>query len=331
MRDKTIRAIGATLVLFGVAAAAIMQIAPGDASDAISLTPDQATVVETPATGGDSNASGTTTLAPFDYRVGLLAGNSTDNFWAFYGEQASVWNSYILGPTKPALFTLDDEGSLRTEIALSLVEPISDENGWRVQISMSDEHRWSDGTPITAEDVVFTFETVRSLDLGGSWAVVFPDSIKSIHADTPIDLRIEFKARPTLAIWPNSVGLAPIMPAHVWKGSIGDITAQDLYALAGSHDVGGGPLALSEVTDERIVSVANPGYPGGIGPDTVEYYVFADDDAALDALEAGEIDTILSPNGLAPFQVKTLSKRSVSYGKFKSVEWCQISRLQPDS
>ena len=71
MRDKTIRAIGASVVLLGVGVAAIMQISPGEASNAISLTPDQATVVETPAPGGDSGASGTTiTLAPFDYRGG---------------------------------------------------------------------------------------------------------------------------------------------------------------------------------------------------------------------------------------------------------------------
>ena len=69
MRDKTIRAIGATVVLFGVAVAAIMQIGPGEASEAISLTPDQATVVGTPASDVDSSSSAaTTTFPPFDYR-----------------------------------------------------------------------------------------------------------------------------------------------------------------------------------------------------------------------------------------------------------------------
>ena len=309
MRDKTIRAIGATVVLFGVAVAAIMQIGPGEASEAISLTPDQATVVGTPASDVDSSSSAaTTTFPPFDYRVGVLAGISTDNFWAFYGEQASVWNSYILGLTKPALFTLDDQGSLRPEVALGTVEPVSDETGWRVRIPMSDAHYWSDGTPVTANDVVFTFETVRALELGGSWADVFPDSIKSIHADTPTDLRIEFTQRPSLAVWPNLVGLAPIMPSHVWAGQVEDITVEDLYSLSGSEDVGGGPLALLQVTDELIVSVANPGYPGGIGPNTVEYHIFANDEAALEALKAGEVDTILNPNGLSPAQVKLLSR-----------------------
>ena len=196
---------------------------------------------------------------------------------------------------------------------------------------MSDAHYWSDGTPVTANDVVFTFETVRALELGGSWADVFPDSIKSIHADTPTDLRIEFTQRPSLVVWPNLVGLAPIMPSHVWAGQVEDITVEDLYSLSGSEDVGGGPLALLQVTDELIVSVANPGYPGGIGPEYCRIPHFCQRRGCIGGLESRGSRHDSQPQRTVSSPGETAIKRSVTHSQCKSVEWCQISRFQPDS
>ena len=221
MRDIAIRSIGATVVLLGIALTAMLQVDRGGESSAISLTAEEPT---NPSTVGaistSSEAPTTTELEPFIYRVGVLAGISTSNFWAFYGDQASVWNAYILGPTKPALFSLDEVGDLQPELAMEQVSPVFDADGWRVRLVLNDEFAWSDGQPITADDFVFTFETVRSLSLGGSWADAFPATIESVHADSDYELRIEFVERPDLALWPHGPGFAPLMPSHFWKGHI---------------------------------------------------------------------------------------------------------------
>jgi len=164
----------------------------------------------------------------------------------------------------------------------------------------------SDGEPITAEDFVFTFDTVRSLGLGGSWATAFPDSIESIEADSAYEVRIKFADRPNLALWPHGPGLAPLMPAHIWQNQAAT-DAETLYGVDDVADVGGGPLTISEVSDEMIVSVANSGYPDASIPDRVEYQVFSDESAAVLALTAGTIDTILSPKGLTAAQAEELS------------------------
>lgn len=302
MRDKTIRATGATVVLLGIAAAALMQMDRGGDPSAISLTADRPTSTPTAL-------ASTTTLEvePFTYHLGVLAGVSTTNFWAFYGEQPSVWNSYILGPTKPALFTLDRSGELQPELAAEQATPISDGDDWSVVVTLDDRFEWSDGQPVTAEDFVFTFETVRSLSLGGSWSDAFPETINSVQAESLHQLRIEFSQRPNLALWPHGPGLAPLMPAHIWESHVVNLDAAALYGLKDVTDVGGGPLALQDVTDDVIVSVANSGYPLKSAPDRVEYHVFADESAAVDALAAGAIDAILSPNGLTTVQVESLS------------------------
>ena len=39
---------------------------------------------------------------------------------------------------------------------------------------MREDAVWSDGDPITANDIVFTYETVRDFALGGTWLEAYP-------------------------------------------------------------------------------------------------------------------------------------------------------------
>ncbi len=287
-------------MLFGIAVAAIMQIGPGGDPSAIAYVPENLEPSSTLEAPSLDDTEATTDPAPFVYRVGVLAGVTTDNFWAFYGGEASVWNAYILGPTKPALYALNPtDGSLDPELAASEAVPIAGDDVWSVTIPLNQSLSWSDGEPITARDMVFTFDTARALGLGGSWSEAFPDNISAIIAIGDFELRIEYTERPTLAVWPHGPGFAPIMPAHVWQPVVAELDQAGLYALVGSNDVGGGPLALTEVTDTLITSVANPGYPEGNAPDIVEYHIYADESEAVNALGEGHIDSILSPKGLA--------------------------------
>lgn len=300
MRDRTLRTISASVVLAGITIAGFIQLGNDGDPSLAEIGPGEPSTTATDGRASSQSETSTTAPTPFVYRVGLLSGITTDNFWAFYGEQPSAWNAYVLGPTKPALLTADAaRGGLRPELAASEVTPTFNEEGWRVRVDLSPHLAWSDGEPITAHDLVFTFETVRALDLGGSWAEAFPATIESIHADDAYHVRIEFTERPRLADWPHGVGTAPIMPRHIWGAKVEGLSAGELYDLDGSGDVGGGALALDDVTDEVIISEKNPGYSPASAPDTVEYRVFADEAAAVAALGRGDIDSILSPKGLA--------------------------------
>jgi len=302
MRDKTLRTFGALAVLVGLAVAGLAQLNMDRYEGPLEIDVSETRPSATEPRAADEPVS-TTAAEPehFVYRMGVLAGITTDNFWAFYGEQPSVWNSYVLGPTKPSLLTLDSsQGALRPELSLAQSIPVRDAEGWRVRLELAQDFKWSDGTPITADDFVFTFETVRALGLAGSWAESFPAVVESVHADGDYQLRIEFSERPTLAVWPHGVGLAPVMARHVWESHVEGATAETLYALPGEDDVSGGPLTLTVAWANLMVSKANPGYPDGATPDTVEYVVFPDEDAAVAAVAAGEIDAVLTPTGLAP-------------------------------
>lgn len=300
MADRTIRTIGATTILVGLAIAGFIQV-----SAAQEEPPPEIVVADESTTSssirGDSRPDQDAPEDPmFEYRIGVLAGISTDNFWSFYGEEPSVWNSYILGPTKPALMSFDPvSGGVVEELADTVQPPSWDEDGWRIRISLRDDFKWSDGVPVTAHDIVFTFETVRSLGLGGSWASAYPLEVESMHADSDYDLRIEFEARPTLSVWPHAVGTAPIMPAHVWADGIFEIGAEELYQLSGDEDVGGGRLALVDHDENTIVSARNPGYPYETAADRVVYRIYSNEVQLVEAMQAGEIDTAITPEGLS--------------------------------
>ncbi|MFQ5523309.1 MAG: ABC transporter substrate-binding protein [Acidimicrobiia bacterium] len=315
MFDKTFRAAGALVVLVGIGGAALAQMGTSGEPSAVSyaaaeLNSTAAPQATTPSTAAEEPEPTTTTVPePFVYRMGVLAGVTTDNFWAFYGEEPSVWNAYMLGPTKPALYASDPtSGALVPELARELVAPIFDRDGWRVLVRLNPDLEWSDGEPITAEDVEFTFETVRRLGLRGGWAAAFPDTIVSVSADSSYQLRIEFSERPSVAVWPHAVGTAPVMPAHIWAPGTADITAEELYDLPGSVDVSGGPLTLAQIGDDVVISVANPGYPLGRAPEQVEYRIYPAEEAAVEALDTGEIDYLLSPKGLTQDEVQLLAE-----------------------
>ncbi len=297
VRNKTIRALGATVVLVGVAVAAIAQVG-SDEPPATEIEPVVSASTSTPTDSEPTPSA----IPALDYRVGLLAGLSTDNFWAFVGEEPTAWNAYVLGPTKPALFGIDPvTNELVPELGAGTPPQATwDATGWRVRVDLDHDLAWSDGVPVTAHDVVYTFRTVRRLGLGGGWADGYPDEVEDMVAESDHELRIELAVRPSLQVWPYGVGLAPIMPAHVWEPVTGQMdTAADVFGLTGEEDVSGGPLQLLTVGPDLIEAVGNPGHPDGF-QGSVRYVVFPDEAAAVVALMAGEIDTILNPNGLAP-------------------------------
>lgn len=252
--------------------------------------------------GPDSSGAGPdTTVAPIDYRVGLLGAPSTNNFWAYYGREATAWNAYVLGATKPALYGLEPGTSdLIPDLAVpDVVEPKETERGWEVNVRIGENAEWSDGAPITAGDFVFTFNTVRELGLSGGWDRAYPINLRSVESSGRRKITLVFSERPVLAEWPYGVGLAPVMPAHIWGGVVADSEKRrDLYGAPAGDDVSGGPLQIVTWGDEEIHTVAHRS--GEAKVSTVDFEVFEDEESAIVAMVADEIDVFLAPDGLTP-------------------------------
>jgi peptide/nickel transport system substrate-binding protein len=157
------------------------------------------------------------------------------------------------------------------------------------------EGQWSDGTPLTAEDAVWTGETVLKYAKGpASILAPFLSHVKSLEAPDPQTLVISYE-RPVGNVLPQLQQFF-ILPKHVWEQHIGT-DGKGLKQFNPQDDlpvVGAGPFVITEF-DKKGTTIfeKNPGYYGQEAHvDAVGYQHFENEDALLTAFQAGELDFI---------------------------------------
>ncbi|MGH8957214.1 MAG: ABC transporter substrate-binding protein, partial [Acidimicrobiia bacterium] len=256
----------AIVAVLAIVAAACQQggggttAAPSDGGTATtSLSGGGAT---TTAAGEEEPAAGGGELAT--YRMGTFADTTTDNYWAYLDPDSSVWNAYLLVDTKSSLYNYSYPGiELVSDLAASADVPTgaAEGDGWAVEVAMREDATWSDGTPVTANDIAFTFATVRDLALGGNWLSEYPlpdpespDTIgvTDVQAIDDYTVKFVFNSEPGLTVWPHGVGTASVMPAHTWEAVVEEAKASEepaaaLYAASGlENDLSSGTMIFAE-------------------------------------------------------------------------------------
>ncbi len=270
----------AVVALFALIAAACGQ---GTTTESTTTTAAPAATTTTAGQAATTTTAATPGAAGFTYKLGVFEDLTTDNFWAYMDPESSVWNAYVLGNQHPGLFTLAAPSwqhvpDLATGAANN-AEQVGDD--WVVTQELRQDYMWSDGTPVTANDVVFTFNTAGpDFKLGGNWAGSLSlyseddpatadvdesaDGIKSVEAVDDYTVKITFSSEPGLAVWQMGIGLMPILPQHFWQSVVDEAAASDdpsttLYAASGE----GEPSAGQFIYDSRepgafAKNVANP-------------------------------------------------------------------------
>ena len=155
--------------------------------------------------------------------------------------------------------------------------------------------RWSDGTPVTADDVVFTVRTVQDPQFPGA---VLNQSWKDIIA-TAIDAgHVRFALPGHNAGFLANLELLDIVPSHLLAGrSMAEIAS----AAPNFNPVGTGPFRMVAQSGDRIQLERNPFAWRRPWLDTMTIRSFGSQAAALDALDRGQIDGLanLTPSGAA--------------------------------
>jgi peptide/nickel transport system substrate-binding protein len=140
---------------------------------------------------------------------------------------------------------------------------------------------FSDGTPLTAADVVYTFGLLKkypALDLPGVWSV-----LSGVSQTGSGQVTMTFKA----AAVPDFYYIAdqtPIVPQHIWSKIANPVT------FANSHPVGTGPYVVNPCTSANVTYTANPHYWQAGLPriKKVEYPAFTSNNTANDQLANGQ-------------------------------------------
>jgi len=109
--------------------------------------------------------------------------------------------------------------------------------------------KWSDGTPFTPADVVFTFNLIKkypALDGNGVWAEI------SNVATSGNDVTVTFKA-PNVP-FAGIVAKVPIVPEHLWS------SVPDPAKFTNTKPVGTGPFTLDKFAPTQYSLKKNPTY-----------------------------------------------------------------------
>ncbi len=143
---------------------------------------------------------------------------------------------------------------------------------------------WHDGTPFTADDVVFTYALIH--DEGLSQYAQWLTDMTDVKATDPNTVEVTFK-RPQ-AFDP---GLAiPILPQHLWKG----MTSAQIQKFANDSPVGTGPFTFGEWKRGQTISVTrNDGFWGSApAASTVIWVLYQTEDVMAQELQAGDVDIL---------------------------------------
>jgi peptide/nickel transport system substrate-binding protein len=194
-----------------------------------------------------------------------------------------------------SLWNIDNDGNYVMDLAeeLPTVENGGvSEDGLVITIRLTPDVTWSDGTPLTAHDAVFTYDMI--MDEGNSSYSRYPwdTYVESITAVDDHTLQIKMTA--PYADWSTSlfVGISRIIPQHILEPVFEAEGTLDNAEWNRLPSVGSGPFMLTEFEPaSHIIFKANERYWRG-RPHLDEIYMrlLEDRAAQIAALAAGESD-----------------------------------------
>ncbi len=157
--------------------------------------------------------------------------------------------------------------------------------------------RFSNGDPVTAADVKYSFDTLTSRLAAPQFAAYFAEISRAVVVD-PATIRFDFR-QPNREL-PLIAGAMPVF-SHKW-GMKPDGTRVPFDQLAFEKPIGSGPYLIDSydgghtITYRRDPSYWGASLPARAGTDNfdhITYKLYADNTARLEAFKAGEYDALV--------------------------------------
>jgi peptide/nickel transport system substrate-binding protein len=226
-------------------------------------------------------------------RVGTILDLSNDNPWGVVG--GYDWGVATI--QYDMLLQFSDEDLSPVPGLAEGCEANKDHTKWTC--TLREGLIWSDGTPLTSEDVAFSYRFVldNSMTVYKSYLPFNPTF------ETPDDRTLIWRSeQPTFA--PDLPPWIYIVPKHIWKEYEGK-DKKEIKSAPNTPSVASGPFTLTEWERGQGWTMERNPYFWGEPPvvDRIEFRVFDNQEAMVQALKNGEIDLA---DGLQPSVFRTL-------------------------
>lgn len=150
------------------------------------------------------------------------------------------------------------------------MESSADGLTWTVKIR--DGVKFTDGEPLTAQDVAFTYNTLRDTSSVNDFTMLE-------RAEATDDYTVVFHMKRPYSIWPYTMAIVGIVPEHAYGPDYGE------------HPVGSGRYVLKQWDrGQQVIFEANPDYYGEAPVMKRVTVLFMEEDAAFAAVKAGQAD-----------------------------------------
>lgn len=160
---------------------------------------------------------------------------------------------------------LEIENDLATEYSCS-------EDGLTWTVKIRDDVTFTDGEALTAQDVAFTYNNCRDLSTVNDFTMLK----EAVAVD---DTTVEFHMNEPYSIWPYTMAIVGIVPEHAYDEN---------YGL---HPIGSGRYIMKQWDQgQQVIFEANPDYYGEAPKIQKLTVLFMEEDAALAAAMAGQVD-----------------------------------------
>jgi len=162
------------------------------------------------------------------------------------------------------------------------------EDGLTWTFKLKPDLKYSDGTPLTADDVAWVINTIRTDTEGWALLTSYTNGFKDVTAVDPTTVQITLDT-------PLSNFLYRISVLYIIKKADfeGFKDAASLQGFANDAMIGSGPFIMSNFDKDKGIAIldANPNFYGGQPKiDEVIFQQFDNNDALVQALKVGDID-----------------------------------------
>ena len=152
------------------------------------------------------------------------------------------------------------------------VDMKASEDGMTWTVTIRDVVKFTDGEPLKASDVAFTYNTVKESSSVNDFTMLE----EAVAVD---DTTVEFHMAQAYSIWPYTMAIVGIVPEHAYGPDYG------------RNPIGSGRYLLKQWDKgQQIIFEANPDYYGEEIKMKKVTIVFMEEDAAFAAAKAGQVD-----------------------------------------
>jgi len=218
-------------------------------------------------------------------------------------------------PQGPFINTPDLKPTMNSDMMVSVEQTSTSPQ--TIVYKIKPEAVWNDGTPISADDFIYAWQTQNGTDCKDCAAASTAgyDQMQSVTgSDGGKTVTVVYKK--AYADWKGPFG--PLYPAHVAKQH-GDLAASWKWFNENVPNYSGGPYQISDYQkDTSVTETPNPKWYGKVKPklDKLVFRIITDQSQEVPALQNNEVQVIYpQPNADIVNQVKQITEVQSYLGK----------------